>query len=89
MQSLTHHVCHHSNVVVYAGHGQWWLSRALGPPKKLVEQEGGQHTRLHNGNEWLVHNTEVVFVEDYEHGMCSMLEPVGCPLWMYSQLLLV
>ena len=67
MQSLTHHVCHHSNVVVYAEHGQWWLSRALGPPKKLVEQEGGQHTRLHNGNEWLMHNTEVVFVEDYEN----------------------
>ena len=67
MQSLTHHVCHHSNVVVYAGHGQWWLARALGPPKKLVEQEGGQHTRLHNGNEWLMHNTEVVFVEDYEN----------------------
>jgi hypothetical protein len=67
MQSLTHHVCHHSNVVVYAGHGQWWLSRALGPPKKLVEQEGGRHTRLHNSNEWLVHNTEVAFVEGYEN----------------------
>jgi hypothetical protein len=53
---------------------------------------------MHNGNEWLMHNTEVVFVEDDEdttpwaeraHGMCSVLEPVRCPLWMHSQLLLV
>jgi len=56
-----------SNVVVYAGHGRWWLARALGPPMKLSDQEGGVHTRLHNGSEWLAHNTEVVFVQDYDN----------------------
>jgi hypothetical protein len=52
----------------------------LGPPKKLVEQEDGRHTRTPGFTTavlsgWCTtHNTEVVFVEDNEnttHALCS------------------
>jgi len=29
-----------TNIVIYQGHGQWFLARACGPPKLLKEQEG-------------------------------------------------
>lgn len=39
-----------TNIVVYQGHGNWFLARACAPPGKLSSQEGN-HTQLRTDNE--------------------------------------
>jgi hypothetical protein len=97
MQSLTHRGCHHINVVVYvyAGHGQCGgqhvrLDRQRSSSSKRMDDTPGFTTAVSGWcttPRWCsLRTTRTPRPGQNEHGMCSVLEPVGCPLSMHSQL---